>query len=224
METLGERFAYFREKRGLSQDRAAELSGVSKNHIYAIEKNLRKPSLEIAMALADTYKAKIEDIYKSTHEVPPRTSEEILAEYNDAKKREALAEVRLIPIKGFITGTVSAGCLQEEPPVFEIDLPSSLSDYGPDTLRHFRVSGNSLAGDNINDKDIVSVQMNAPFVDDKIYLVDVEGQQCFRHVTKVPEGIKLSSSNPAIKDKIVSDEQTPRLWGRLISVWKCEDK
>ena len=54
MKTLGERIAYFRRQRGLTQEQLAELVGISRQHIGALEApNIVRPiSLELLFNIA----------------------------------------------------------------------------------------------------------------------------------------------------------------------------
>ena len=53
--TLGEALAECRKNCSMSLDRAADRAGISKSHLWAIEKDKTEPSLRIAGALARLY-------------------------------------------------------------------------------------------------------------------------------------------------------------------------
>jgi len=59
----------FRNKRGLTQDELADLIGVSRQAINAIEKEKFDPSLPTAFKLSELFKTSIEElfIYKSLY-------------------------------------------------------------------------------------------------------------------------------------------------------------
>ncbi|TFE00799.1 helix-turn-helix transcriptional regulator [Jeotgalibacillus sp. R-1-5s-1] len=62
------RLAEFRKKRSLSQDRLAEMLGVSRQTIISIEKNRYSPSLPLAFQLARLFEVTIEDLFIYTDE------------------------------------------------------------------------------------------------------------------------------------------------------------
>lgn len=57
------RLAELRQERGLSQQRLAELLGVSRQTIISIEKGRFDPSLPLAFQLSAVFQLKIEDIF-----------------------------------------------------------------------------------------------------------------------------------------------------------------
>ena len=52
-----------REKRGLTQEKLAELADVSRQTIISIESGKYVPSLELALKFGKIFKCKIEDIF-----------------------------------------------------------------------------------------------------------------------------------------------------------------
>lgn len=54
----------YRDERDLSQADLAELVGVSRQTINAIERERYNPSLDLAFALADIFECRIEDLFQ----------------------------------------------------------------------------------------------------------------------------------------------------------------
>jgi len=54
----------YRDERDLSQGDLAELVGVSRQTINAIERERYNPSLDLAFALADVFECRIEDLFQ----------------------------------------------------------------------------------------------------------------------------------------------------------------
>lgn len=52
-----------REKKGLTQEKLAELTDVSRQTIISIESGRYVPSLELALKFAKLFKCKVEDIF-----------------------------------------------------------------------------------------------------------------------------------------------------------------
>jgi len=57
------RLKEMREKKGLTQERLAELADVSRQTIISIESGRYVPSLELALKFGKIFKCKIEDIF-----------------------------------------------------------------------------------------------------------------------------------------------------------------
>lgn len=57
------RLTELRQKRGLSQQKLAELLGVSRQTVISIEKGRFDPSLPLAFQLAAVFQLRIEDIF-----------------------------------------------------------------------------------------------------------------------------------------------------------------
>lgn len=58
------RIKEFRDQKGISQGRLAELCYVSRQTINAIENNKYDPSLQLAFNLAKTLGVKVDDLFK----------------------------------------------------------------------------------------------------------------------------------------------------------------
>jgi putative transcriptional regulator len=60
---LKNHLAKFRQEFGYSQDKLAELLGVSRQTIISIEKGRYNPSLPLALMIAKLFDSKVEDIF-----------------------------------------------------------------------------------------------------------------------------------------------------------------
>ncbi|MCI1834442.1 MAG: helix-turn-helix transcriptional regulator [Bifidobacterium tibiigranuli] len=60
------RLPELRHKQGLSQEKLADMLGVSRQTIISIEKGRFDPSLPLAFQLAATFELRIEDIFMPT--------------------------------------------------------------------------------------------------------------------------------------------------------------
>ena len=70
-EKLGNRVKFARENKGLSQEKLAELTGLSNNYISNIERNSSKPSIETLVHIANSLDVSIDyflldSVYKSS--------------------------------------------------------------------------------------------------------------------------------------------------------------
>ena len=57
------RLRAFREKKGLSQERLAEMVSVTRQTIISIEGGRYVPSLELALRLARRFRCRVEDLF-----------------------------------------------------------------------------------------------------------------------------------------------------------------
>jgi putative transcriptional regulator len=64
------RLRSIREKQGLSQGELANVLGVSRQTINAIETDKYNPSLELALRIAHYFKLSVEEVFKLTRGVP----------------------------------------------------------------------------------------------------------------------------------------------------------
>ena len=59
---VGEAIAYFRKKKGISQEILSGLSDIGRTHLSAIERGERKPTLETLYRLSIAFDMKMSDI------------------------------------------------------------------------------------------------------------------------------------------------------------------
>jgi len=63
MELKKNKLQDYRKKASLSQEKLAEILGVTRQTIISIEHNKYIPSLQLALKLARTFKCKVEDLF-----------------------------------------------------------------------------------------------------------------------------------------------------------------
>ena len=72
LDLLGSRLRRVREQRGLTLTEAATLTGVSKSTLSRLETGQRKPSLELLLPLAQTYRVPLDDLVGAPEVGDPR--------------------------------------------------------------------------------------------------------------------------------------------------------
>ena len=107
-----------------------------------------------------------------------------------------------------VIGVVPAGYLdlREEEASGYIYVPiEELKGLKGSDLRALRISGDSLTGDGINDKDYVVMAINqTEIIPGKIYIVrSKNGEVTAKHVYPEDDGMRLKASNPAYKDIVL---------------------
>ena len=86
---LGKRIAYLRNKRGYTQEKLAELTGYSTNHISKLELARTNPSFELLLNLATALNIELKELfdfkeYKSTSFIK-KTLEKLINSNDDDK-------------------------------------------------------------------------------------------------------------------------------------------
>ena len=71
--TVGDTIAYFRKRKGLSQEVLSGLSDIGRTHLSAIERGERKPTLETLFKISNALDVKMSEIVK---EIEKRLPEE----------------------------------------------------------------------------------------------------------------------------------------------------
>lgn len=158
--------------------------GIKRAHVGAIESGLRRPSMQVAIKLSKTYQIPTETLLH-------------LAGYSDMLP-SVQHPVKPVPVKGYI----SAGVPKD---VYEVDLgtvpirENLVNEYSD--LFALIVSGDSLQGDDIQDRDVVLVIPFKGFSQGGIYIVRIDGELCARHVHVDSDGnITLKSANHEYPD------------------------
>lgn len=87
--TLGERIKACRQSAGLSQEKVAELAGVSRQAVAKWEANQSAPSTEHLLLLADIFETTVERLLASGEEVGPSPAEQLYAVYRREEEKKA---------------------------------------------------------------------------------------------------------------------------------------
>jgi repressor LexA len=211
--TIGERIRTLRLKKGISPEKLGLLSDVSGQYIRKLELGFRK-SITIATAqkLAKGLDIPVSDLLDDTGEsqvLAPKSLKEVLEEARLALDRLDITEVPL-------RGTVPAGYadIVENESGEYIEIPrQELDSKSPGKLYALKISGDSLAGDDIYADDIVIIEPTSEVIDGRIYIVRLENQCVARHVYKLDSLIKLVSSNGEYKEIQATDVE---ILGRVI--------
>ena len=95
-QRLGRLLAYAREMKKVSQAEMVEKTGLTKNHISAVERGVSKPSIEMLLGYCDKLELTPNDIlgYNADGIIPELRVE--LSKMDEAKQQKMLDMIRLI--------------------------------------------------------------------------------------------------------------------------------
>ena len=97
---LGKRIRELRRERGLTQDALAELIGCNTSHISNIENNYTKASLNVLLALANTFDTTVDyllsDQYNNSSSALDHAILRALERCDEEKKRKVLKIIEIL--------------------------------------------------------------------------------------------------------------------------------
>jgi transcriptional regulator with XRE-family HTH domain len=206
-ENWGKVIQRLRKERHLTAKRLAERSGLDYSYVRQIEAGLVKEARLTTFArLAEGLEMSLDELKSAITGEPakPRSLRSVLIE---AERLVNQYEDRVTELPETI---------YEEPPlVAEVSAGTGdIREQIPGTIANektqlFRllVHGESLQGDNIHDGYIVVVRKHFDFIQDLIYVVNIDSRICLRHVTRLGTGmIRLWSSNSHFQEQVVKEE------------------
>lgn len=203
----GQRIAYLREKRGLSQAGLANFLDTSPSTIGMWELGKRGLKDETLNMLANFFNVSTDYLLGRVDYPDP----------ND--KIQLLKDEELVNIP--IMGTIRCGGGQvayEEFQGYSV-YPTSEVKKGRDYFA-LKVKGDSLIGDGINENDVALIEKDAELVQGKIYAVVINGEEAtLKHVVKANGSIVLQASNPKYPSRVITGDELNDFYilGRLIS-------
>jgi DNA polymerase V len=98
-----------------------------------------------------------------------------------------------------------------------LDLNEYLID-NPVATFMMRVSGNSMLGAGINDKDVIIVDRSKEALPGKIVVAVLDGELTVKRLEKSKNGYVLVPENPDFQPIMVEDEQELVIWGVVTGI------
>lgn len=220
--TLGDVIAEYRKITGMSMERFAELSGMSKGYVSMLERNKTQrgdepsPSFE---KYRDVAKAIGMDVDELIRKVDGKISLGPVAP-NILPFTEPLGEV----IQFSVIASVSAGynglAQEEYSGDTETLSVSMLKGYPPEELRVFRVHGDSMYP-RFMDGDRVLVHLQSDVDDGDTAIVIYNGDEStIKRVYRDANGVSLVPFNPEYQTKRIEgpDVEQVRIFGKIIKL------
>lgn len=84
----------------------------------------------------------------------------------------------------------------------------------------FRVRGDGMNGDKIHDGDYVLVDLESEAEDEDIVVVQSDRGGAVGRLQRIPGGLRLAQSNPAVEPPVFSAGVHPEIAGKVIAVMR----
>jgi len=202
---VGQRIAFLREKRGLSQAALADKLNLSQSSVAMWESGQRGMKGDTLTLLADFFGVSSDYLLGRTD-----VTDFGLFEVNT----EELVNIPIV-------GTIKCGGGQ----IAYEDI-SGFSAYPTADIRSGKeyialiVKGDSMIGDGINEGDIALIEKDAELIQNKIYAVVLDGEEAtLKHVIKTDGAVVLQPSNPRCQARVLTGSELQNLYifGRLVN-------
>lgn len=202
---VGQRIAFLREKRGLSQAALADKLNLSQSSVAMWESGQRGMKGDTLTLLADFFGVSSDYLLGRTD-----VTDFGLFEVNT----EELVNIPIV-------GTIKCGGGQ----IAYEDI-SGFSAYPTADIRSGKeyialmVKGDSMIGDGINEGDIALIEKDAEIIQNKIYAVVIDGEEAtLKHVIKTDGAVVLQPSNPRCQARVLTGSELQNLYivGRLVN-------
>lgn len=202
---VGQRIAFLRERRGLSQAALADKLNLSQSSVAMWESGQRGMKGDTLTLLADFFGVSSDYLLGRTD----------ITDYGMIEvNTEELVNIPIV-------GTIKCGGGQ----IAYEDI-SGFSAYPTADIRSGKeyialiVKGDSMIGDGINEGDIALIEKDAELIQNKIYAVVLDGEEAtLKHVIKADGTVVLQPSNPRYPARILAGEELQNLYivGRLVN-------
>jgi len=199
---------------GWTQEELAERAGLQREHLSHLETDdYKKPSADTFLRLASALKVDADELFEAAGYIRriggslPKSNglRPLQAILREAQERYELLETVEVPIRG----SIPAGYPEriEENIEGYVSIPREYLQGMKDPYV-LRVHGDSLAGDNIHDGDLIVVEPNpVAIVGDKIYVLRLQDEIVARHVYQEKDKLKLISSKREYREIEVTEAE-----------------
>jgi SOS-response transcriptional repressor LexA len=225
--SLGKKIRELREGMGWSQEELSRRAGLKRGHLSRLETDdYKRPSADTFLRLASALKVEPTELFEAAGYTQGKRATAVVgngrrpleAILKEAQERYELLETVEIPIVGY----VPAGYPEhiEEKIEGHIAIPREYLGSTSRGLRALRAHGESLAGDDIHDGDILVVEPTpAELIDGKIYILRLHDEVVARHVYQDKDKVRLVSSKGEFEE---IETKEVEILGRVILAgnWK----
>lgn len=213
--TLGDIISQYRREHGLSMDKFAELSGISKGYISMLEKNRTQRGGEPTPSI-ETYRNVARAVGVDTDALIRMVDGKISLSNTDfdvcsIPGVSPMPETRKIPLLGAIA--CGTPILAAENLDGEVDIPKSIhADFA------LICRGDSMIGARIHDGDVVYIRQQPTVENGEIAAVLIDDEATLKRVYIYPDQLVLNAENPIYAPMIYAGDNRDaiRIIGKAI--------
>lgn len=218
--TLGDLIHNFREEHGMSMDKFAAASGLSKAYISILEKN-RTPRGGVPVPSIETFRAVATATGMDVDELIRAVEGKIkLPMQNVVPFSESAGDVISFPIIASVCAGYNGLAVEEYAEETE-EIPASMfKGYSASEVRVFRVSGESMYP-RFLDGDKVLVHIQDDVDNGEVAVVLYNGDEAtLKKVNHIPGGVELVPYNPEYQTKRITgaDAKQVRIFGKVLKL------
>ncbi|GAI87315.1 unnamed protein product [marine sediment metagenome] len=195
---LGVFLKELRIKNNLTTKQVEVKTGISNSYISLIERDKRKPSLEILHKLAKAYRIKTEDLLRFIGYLPPIQNK---INFNQIPIYNIVPKEKL----SFISENI-----EEYSPV-----PPGLENSTIKDLIAIRVKNKGMTCKRIEIGDILIIRKQSEVENDVIALISLNNELAIKRIVKQNKHIILQSTNPDYSPVLVKESDDFKIIGKV---------
>lgn len=222
MNILGKRIRELRIKKGLTQQRLAEMLNTTKGTISNYETGYSTPDYETLQKLADIFNVTTDYLFGRTDEIIVKENKTTHG-IDKEKLKDALEDILddIIPVRNIVKVPI-LGVIRAGEPIYAEENIEGYTIVDEEDVKgsrcfFLRVKGDSMINARIMDGDLVFVREQPDVENGEIAVVIVNGNEAtIKRVYKLPDAIILQPENPKYKPIVIPKKDVERGEVRII--------
>lgn len=203
MSTVGERIKQGRNTKGMTQKQLAKKLGVSENYINDVEngrKVVEEKFIERVGKVLGGDLAEMTTLFDNIAYEERKSSESNLKTHNAAKANKVKETINEVWNDAFSSVLKSVGIYSYDlnKPIGKKELPvisNKIEGYAQDKVLYIKIENDDLLGFRICQGDLALANLTSEIENNKIYLMDINGERVIRQLKKLDSNKVLIISN-----------------------------
>lgn len=203
MSTVGERIKQGRNAKGMTQKQLAKKLGVSENYINDVEngrKVVEEKFIERVGKVLGGDLAEMTTLFDNIAYEERKSSESNLKTHNVAKASKVKETINEVWNDAFSSVLKSVGIYSYDlnKPIGKKELPvisNKIEGYAQDKVLYIKIENDDLLGFRICQGDLAFANLTSEIENNKIYLMDINGERVIRQLKKLDSNKVLIISN-----------------------------
>lgn len=203
MSTVGERIKQGRNTKGMTQKQLAKKLGVSENYINDVEngrKVVEEKFIERVGKVLGGDLAEMTTLFDNIAYEERKSSESNLKTHNAAKANKVKETINEVWNDAFSSVLKSVGIYTYDlnKPIGKKELPvisNKIEGYAQDKVLYIKIENDDLLGFRICQGDLALANLTSEIENNKIYLMDINGERVIRQLKKLDSNKVLIISN-----------------------------